>query len=66
MLQLSLVPVSHTRARLTDQPLSEALGGVMRARKGVYPSSVAFRANANGCPVHEPAGIGQVETSAAR
>ena len=31
------------------------LGGVMRARRQVYPSSVAFRAGANGCPIHEPA-----------
>lgn len=33
------------------------LGGVMRARKVVYPASVAFRGSANGCPIHEPAGI---------
>lgn len=30
------------------------LGNVMRARKEVYPSSVAFRGAANGCPMHEP------------
>lgn len=30
------------------------LGGVMRARKAVYPSSAEFRGTANGCPIHEP------------
>ena len=36
------------------------LGGVMRARKEVYPSSVAFRGAANGCPIHEPADHSQL------
>lgn len=36
------------------------LGGVMRARKAVYPSSVHFRSTATGCPIHEPASIANV------
>lgn len=31
------------------------LGNVMRARRIAYPASVAFRAAANGCPVHDAA-----------
>lgn len=38
------------------------LGGVMRARREVYPSSVAYRGNANGCPVHEPAGLRELDS----
>jgi hypothetical protein len=30
------------------------LGSVMRARKPAYESSAAFRAEHNGCPIHEP------------
>lgn len=40
------------------------LGGVMRARREVYPSSVAFRGEANGCPVHEPAGLRDMDAHA--
>ncbi|QHI98975.1 catalase [Xylophilus rhododendri] len=36
------------------------LGGVMRARKAVYPDSAAFRGKVNGCPMHEPASAQQV------
>ncbi|AWN47481.1 catalase [Methylobacterium terrae] len=30
------------------------LGSVMRARRAVYPRSAGFRAEHNGCPIHEP------------
>ena len=30
------------------------LGGIMRARKSVYPQAAAFRSRANGCPIAEP------------
>ena len=30
------------------------LGGIMRARKVVYPQSAAFRSRSNGCPIVEP------------
>ncbi|KMO21735.1 catalase family protein [Methylobacterium platani] len=30
------------------------LGSVMRARRAVYPRSAGFRAERNGCPIHEP------------
>ncbi|MGY2048069.1 catalase family protein [Methylobacterium sp. JK268] len=30
------------------------LGSIMRARRAVYPASSAFRAQRNGCPIHEP------------
>ncbi|WPB58410.1 catalase family protein [Xylophilus sp. GOD-11R] len=56
---------SEERAKAVDDGLSfspwhgvqahRPLGGVMRARKEVYPSSAAFRGHANGCPMHEPA-----------
>ncbi|WP_326540458.1 catalase family protein [Pseudorhodoferax sp.] len=42
------------------------LGGVMRARREVYPSSVAFRGGANGCPIHEPARLQDVDVPGAR
>ncbi|MFH6782674.1 MULTISPECIES: catalase family protein [Methylobacterium] len=32
------------------------LGSVMRARRAVYPRSAGFRAEHNGCPIHEPTG----------
>ena len=32
------------------------LGGVMRVRKEAYARSTEFRANHNGCPIHEPMG----------
>ncbi len=61
---------NEERARKMDDGLSfnpwhgleahRPLGGVMRARKDVYPSSVAFRGSANGCPMHEPASVEQV------
>lgn len=38
----------------------QPLGGVMRARKAVYPPSVAFRGSVTGCPMHEPASARQV------
>jgi len=38
----------------------QPLGGVMRARRGVYPSSAAFRGSVTGCPMHEPSGSRQV------
>ncbi|MDH2311311.1 catalase family protein [Methylobacterium brachiatum] len=31
------------------------LGSIMRARRAVYPKSAGFRAEHNGCPLHEPA-----------
>lgn len=40
------------------------LGGVMRARRAVYPSSVRFRVNANGCPIHEPKGLREMDVRA--
>lgn len=42
------------------------LGGVMRARREVYPSSVAFRAGANGCPIHEPSRLQDIDVPGAR
>ena len=30
------------------------LGSIMRARRAVYPKSAGFRAEHNGCPIHEP------------
>lgn len=58
---------SEERSRAVDDGLSfnpwhgleahRPLGGVMRARKAVYPSSVQFRSAANGCPVYEPSSI---------
>ncbi|GBU16522.1 MULTISPECIES: catalase family protein [Methylobacterium] len=30
------------------------LGSIMRARQAVYPKSAGFRAEHNGCPIHEP------------
>ncbi|MBA1200595.1 catalase family protein [Pseudomonas capeferrum] len=30
------------------------LGGIMRVRKPTYEMSVGYRANHNGCPIHEP------------
>ena len=30
------------------------LGAIMRARRAVYPASARFRAEHNGCPIHEP------------
>jgi hypothetical protein len=63
---------SEERSRAVDDGLSfnpwhgleahRPLGGVMRARKAVYPSSVAFRGAANGCPMHEPMSAQQVVT----
>jgi hypothetical protein len=32
------------------------LGGVMRSRKPAYEMSAGFRAQRNGCPIHEPSG----------
>lgn len=32
----------------------QPLGSVMRARRTVYPRSAGFRAEHNGCPIHEP------------
>ena len=56
---------SEERSRAVDDGLSfspwhglaahQPLGGVMRARRGVYPSSAAFRGSVSGCPMHEPA-----------
>ncbi|KAB1072975.1 catalase family protein [Methylobacterium planeticum] len=36
------------------------LGSIMRARGAVYPKSSGFRAEHNGCPIHEPASLSQV------
>ena len=33
------------------------LGGIMRARKPAYEMSAGFRAEHNGCPIHEPRGL---------
>ena len=30
------------------------LGAIMRARRAAYPASAGFRAEHNGCPIHEP------------
>ena len=30
------------------------LGAIMRARRAAYPASAGFRAERNGCPIHEP------------
>lgn len=61
---------SEERSKAVDDGLSfspwhgleahRPLGGVMRARKEVYPPSVAFRGAANGCPMHEPSNAAQV------
>jgi hypothetical protein len=61
---------SEERSQVVDDGLSfdpwhgleahRPLGGVMRARKAVYPASAAFRSAANGCPIHEPASARQV------
>ncbi|MES2188142.1 MAG: catalase family protein [Pseudomonadota bacterium] len=58
---------SAERSRAVDDGLSfspwhglaahQPLGSVMRARRAVYPASVAFRGQANGCPMHEPHGM---------
>ncbi|MFF8800805.1 MULTISPECIES: catalase family protein [unclassified Methylobacterium] len=32
------------------------LGSIMRARRAAYPASAGFRAEHNGCPIHEPGG----------
>jgi hypothetical protein len=40
------------------------LGGVMRARREIYSSSVAFRGNANGCPIHEPEELREMDARA--
>ncbi|WP_232629345.1 catalase family protein [Methylobacterium sp. Leaf118] len=32
------------------------LGAIMRARRATYPASADFRAERNGCPLHEPGG----------
>ena len=32
----------------------QPLGSVMRARQATYPRSAGFRAERNGCPIHEP------------
>lgn len=34
------------------------LGAIMRARRAAYPASARFRAERNGCPIHEPGGRG--------
>ncbi|WP_398498025.1 catalase family protein [Variovorax sp.] len=61
---------NEARSRAVDDGLSfnpwhgledhRPLGGVMRARKIVYPASAAFRGSANGCPLHEPANVDAV------
>jgi hypothetical protein len=33
------------------------LGSLMRVRQAVYAASSDFRAQRNGCPLHEPAGV---------
>ena len=58
------------RSRAVDDGLSfnpwhgleahRPLGGVMRARREVYPPSTEFRGAANGCPMHEPTSAQQV------
>ena len=55
---------SEARARQADDGLSfspwhglashQPLGSVNRARRSVYGMSAAFRAEHNGCPIHEP------------
>ncbi|WP_132256713.1 catalase family protein [Methylobacterium segetis] len=37
----------------------QPLGSIMRARRAVYPKSSGFRAEHNGCPIHEPGGLAQ-------
>jgi len=61
---------SEERSRAIDDGLAfspwhgleahRPLGGVMRARKDVYPPSAAFRGAANGCPMHEPRRLQEV------
>ena len=38
----------------------QPLGSIMRARRATYPKSAGFRAEHNGCPIHEPANLSQV------
>ena len=38
----------------------QPLGGINRARKSPYEKSTAFRSQFNGCPVHEPASVGEL------
>lgn len=61
---------SEERSRAIDDGLSfspwhgleahRPLGGVMRARKEVYPPSARFRGGVSGCPMHEPSSAQQV------
>ncbi|AIQ89502.1 Catalase [Methylobacterium oryzae CBMB20] len=37
-----------------DLAAHRPLGAIMRARRVVYPRSAGFRAEHNGCPIHEP------------
>ena len=62
---------SEERSRAVDDGMSfnpwhgieahRPLGGVMRARREVYPPSVAFRSAANGCPILEPNQKAQIQ-----
>lgn len=55
---------SDAKARALDDGLAfspwhglaahRPLGAIMRARRVVYPRSAGFRAEHNGCPIHEP------------
>lgn len=38
----------------------QPIGSVMRARRETYEASVAFRGQANGCPMHQPRSVGDV------
>ena len=61
---------SEERSKAIDDGLSfspwhgleahRPLGGVMRARREVYPPSAGFRGAANGCPMHEPSRLQDV------
>ena len=42
----------------------QPLGGVNRARDDPYRKSAAFRRRFNGCPMHEPASLAELEPAA--
>ena len=37
------------------------LGSIMRARRAIYPKSVGFRSERNGCPIHDFTGLAELK-----